>query len=150
MDSSNRGNPLSPNCCNATQQLIGSHAAFPLVTIDFFAVDRHGHVSGAAGLDAGFDSELGLRGFLQAHGRAAQIHSKETALDFDVHRDHLLALIVLQSGPKNAIQQWETRNSFFQTLPITAMTLDHGDLKYASLATGSPQGDESGEAGLKT
>jgi hypothetical protein len=51
---------------------------------------------------------------------------------------------------KNAIRQWETRNSFLQTLPITAMTLDHGDLKYASLATGSPQGDESGEAGLKT
>src|SRR5215472_9880695 len=79
------GDCLSPNCFNATQQLIRSHAALALVAINFFAVNEYGHVSGAAGLDAGFDSELGLCSSLQAHGRAAQIHSKETALDFDVH-----------------------------------------------------------------
>src|SRR5215472_1197931 len=92
------GDYLSPHCFNATQQFIGGHAALALVAINFFAVNEYGHVSGAAGLDAGFDSELGLCSSLQAHGRAAQVHSKETALDFDFHRDHLFALIVLQPG----------------------------------------------------
>jgi hypothetical protein len=94
------GDRLNLNCFNAAQQLVRRLVALSLIAIDFFAVNGHDHISGAAGLDTGFDSELGLRGFLQAHGRAAQIHSKETALDFDFHRDHLFAFIVLQSGTK--------------------------------------------------
>jgi len=95
-----KGRLLDLNGFDPTQQLVGTHATFPLVAIDFFAVHEYGHLSGAAGFDAGFDSELGLCSSLQAHGRAAQIHSKETALDFDFHRDHLFALIVLQTGTK--------------------------------------------------
>lgn len=77
----------------AQQDLHVRHAAFSLVAKHRFAIDQDSHVAGLSRPYLRFDSEFFFCCLLQAHGCTAQIHSKETTVDFDVHarpRDPIL------------------------------------------------------------
>ncbi len=72
---------------DAPQQFLDARysPAFPFVVEDAFSVHQQSQVAETAGRDPGFDSELLFRCFLQAHGRAAEVPSKETTFDFNLH-----------------------------------------------------------------
>src|SRR5215469_12623304 len=62
------------------------HIAFSQLTENLLAIYQHGQITTLPGPDFWFDSKLFLRCLLQAHGCTAQVLSKETTDDFDVHR----------------------------------------------------------------
>src|SRR5215472_560374 len=78
------------------------HASFRLVSENVLAVDGDAHVTRSAGFDFGFDTELFLRSLLQAHGRMTQVHSKETALDVNLHVDSLSLRVRSGTGVQQA------------------------------------------------
>lgn len=71
---------------NAAQQFVrGGKGAFSFVAENIFSIDQHGHVSRAAGFDFCGDAKFCFHGIAQANGRATNIPSKETALNFNIH-----------------------------------------------------------------
>ena len=77
---------LSSRCGDPVEQTgCVWHLAFSLVPEDRFAIHPDRQVASLPGLDFCFDSKLLLRRFLQAHGCPAQIQSKETTLNFNIH-----------------------------------------------------------------